>query len=182
MRDDLEPTKKLSAVEFEYWKERLAEPELVKRAVLLDVEANQEPFAVPVGKLRKGGHIEFLKKREAEKAFKLLSGKEGFPNLQVITCRDPLTGKPMRYYELRWGDPPPFNGCDWSDPICTLLLGVHYGYRVRQSRTWWRATRRDLGEYSTAQRFSRSLRQLNTPSNQRATIGVDVRAVPAARS
>jgi uncharacterized protein DUF6302 len=129
MRDDLEPAKKPSAVEFEYWKERLAEPELVKRGVLLDVEANQEPFAVPVGKLRRGGHIEFLRKHEAEKAFKLLSGKEGFPSLQVITCRDPLTGKPVRYYELRWGDPPPFNGCDWSDPICALLLGVHYGYR-----------------------------------------------------
>jgi hypothetical protein len=32
----------------------------------------------------------------------------------------------MRYYELRWGQPPPF---DWCEPICALLLGVHYGYR-----------------------------------------------------
>lgn len=124
-----ETAQPISENEFTYWTQRLAEPELLKRGVLLDVEANEKPFAVPVGELRRGGHIEFLAKREAKKALKLLSGKEGFPNLRVVTCRDPVTGKPIRYYELRWGDPPPFNGCDWCIPICALLLGVHYGYR-----------------------------------------------------
>jgi len=119
---------KLSPSDLEYWTERLAEPELLDRAVLLDVEANDSSFAVAVGESRRGGHIEFLKKREAEKARELLRGKDGFPNPRVICCRDPLTGKPMRYYELRWGDPTPFNGCDWSEPICCLLLGIHYGY------------------------------------------------------
>jgi uncharacterized protein DUF6302 len=127
MSDERKPEKKPSAMEVAYW-ERLAEPELAARGVLLDVEANEEPFAVPVGRLRRGGHIEFLKKREAEKGFKQLSDKDGFPNLRLISCRDPLTGKPMRYYELRWGEPAPFNGCDWCEPICALLLGVHYGY------------------------------------------------------
>ncbi len=127
--DELEPEKKPPANHLEYWTERLAELELLEHALLLDVEANEQAFAVPVGKLRRGGHIEFLAKRQAEKAFKLLSGKEGFPNLRVVTCRDPVTGKPMRYYELLWGDPPPFNGCDWCEPICALLLGIHYGYR-----------------------------------------------------
>jgi Family of unknown function (DUF6302) len=124
------PENKPSTEELAYWMERLAEPELVKYGVLLDVEANEEPFAVPVGKLRRGGHIEFLKKREAEKAFEQLKGKDGFPNLRVISCRDPLTRKPMHYYELAWGEPTPFNGCDWCEPICCLLLGIHYGYSV----------------------------------------------------
>ena len=121
---------KPSAVEGAYWTERLAEPELFERGVLLDVEANGKPFAVPVGRLRRGGHIEFVRKREAEKAFKQLKGKDGFPNLRVISCRDPLTLKPMRYYELAWGEPAPFNGCDWCEPVCAVLLGTHYGYSV----------------------------------------------------
>jgi hypothetical protein len=128
MSNEHELGRKPSPKELAYWAERLAEPELVKKGVLLDVDANEEPFAVPVGKLRRGGHIEFLRKREAQKALKQLNGKDGFPNLRVISCRDPLTGKPMRYYELCWGEPAPFNGCDWGEPICCLLLGIHYGY------------------------------------------------------
>jgi Family of unknown function (DUF6302) len=120
---------KFHSKELEYWTQRLAEPELLKTSVLLDVEANETPLAVPVGKLRRGGHIEFMKKREVLKGLEELKRHSGFPSLQAITCRDRLTGRPMRYYELRWGQPPPFDGCDWGEPICALLLGVHYGYR-----------------------------------------------------
>lgn len=67
-----------------YYAENLAEPALLDKAVLIDVEANETPFAVPVGKLRRGGHIEFLERGEAEKALDLLNGREGFPNPRII--------------------------------------------------------------------------------------------------
>lgn len=141
LSDKQEAEKKPPANELAFWTERLAEPELLKRAVMLDVQANGYAFAVPIGKLRHGGNIEFLRKREAQKAFKLLDGNQGFPNLRVHTLLHRWSrglrrlyrrkGKPLpvRYYELRWGDPPPFDGCDYLEPICALLLGVHYGYR-----------------------------------------------------
>jgi len=116
--------------EIQYWLDRLQEPELLDSAVLLEVEANGTLLAVPVGKWRRGGHIEFLKKSEAKKAFDQLKHHNGFPNLRLITCKDPVTGRPMRYYEVRWGEPAPFDGCDYCEPICGLLLGVHYGYRA----------------------------------------------------
>ena len=104
-----------------YYDSRLAEPELLERALLLDVKANEEPLAVPVGKLRRGGHIEFLDGAEAEKAVSLLSGRDGFPNPRMLKHG-------RSYFEVRWGDEPPFDGCDYVEPICALLLGVHYGY------------------------------------------------------
>src|ERR1035438_4838835 len=104
-----------------YYADRLAEPELLNDAILLTVEANEIPFAVPVGKLRKGGHIEFLDRREAEKGCALLIGRRGFPNPRVIDLAPD-------YFELRWGDDPPFDGCGAQEPIVGLLLGAHYGY------------------------------------------------------
>lgn len=102
----------------DYYAERLAEPWLLDKAVLLDLEASQAPLAVPVGKLRRGGHIEFLDKREATRALKLLTGRDGFPNLRI--------GKGCT---VRWGDPVPFCGCDYCDPICSMILGLYYGYK-----------------------------------------------------
>lgn len=102
----------------EYYAEKLAEPWLLDDAVLLDVEANGTPFAVPTGQLRRGGHIEFLSKSEARKALRLLKGRDGFPNLRIISCT------------LWWGDPVPFNGCDYTEPICALFLGLYYGYKI----------------------------------------------------
>jgi Family of unknown function (DUF6302) len=101
----------------EYYAQRLAEPWLLDKAVLLDVEANETPFAVPVGKLRRGGHIEFLDRIEAKKAFSLLKTCDGFPNLRIISCT------------LWWGDPAPFRGCDYTEPICAVVLGLYYGYK-----------------------------------------------------
>jgi hypothetical protein len=104
-----------------YFAERLAEPELLEMAMLLNVRANETPLAVPVGKLRRGGHIEFSDKAEAIKAARLLTGCDGFPNARLIKLASD-------YWEVRWGDPPPFDGCDYQEPICAMLLGVHYGY------------------------------------------------------
>src|ERR1700687_805320 len=101
----------------EYYAQRLAEPWLLNKAVLLDVEANETPFAVPVGQLRGGGHIEFLGRSEAKKAFRLLKTFDGFPNLRIISCT------------LWWGDPAPFQGCDYTEPICAVVLGLYYGYK-----------------------------------------------------
>src|SRR5580693_8737633 len=112
---------KPSSDEIQYWLDTLEEPELLDGAVLLEVEANGTPLAVPVGKWRRGGQIEFLKKSEARKAFEQLKRHNGFPGLRLITCKDPRTGRPMRYYEVRWGEPVPFDGCDYSEPICGLL-------------------------------------------------------------
>ena len=102
-----------------YYYERLAERALLKKAVLLDVEANDTPLAVPVGKWRKGGDIEFLELKEAIKAARLLRGRKGFPNVRVV----------INYYEdlaedgidLQWGDPLPLCGSG-------LMFGLHYGY------------------------------------------------------
>jgi Family of unknown function (DUF6302) len=112
----------------EYFRERLAEPWLLARAVFVNVEGDEQVVAVPVGRLRRGGQMEFLDKRKAEKTMKRLTGNKGFPNLRVIIHRLER-GKPPRLFELRWGDPPPFDGCDYLEPICALLLGLHYGYK-----------------------------------------------------
>src|SRR5438046_475140 len=104
--------------ERDYYATRLAEPHLLEQAVLLDVEANGEALAVPVGELRRGGHIEFCDRGEAEKVVKGLMGREGFPNPRLIELA-------ADYFEVRWGDPPPFDGCDYCEPICALLLGLH---------------------------------------------------------
>ena len=105
----------------DYFKTRLAEPWLLDQAVLLDVVANEEPLAVPVGEFRRGGHLEFGDRTEAEKAVKLLEGRDEFPNPRIIDLA-------VDYFEVRWGEPPPFDGCDYTEPICALLLGIHYGY------------------------------------------------------
>jgi Family of unknown function (DUF6302) len=110
-------TQRVDPKTIEYFAQRLAEPWLLDKAVLLDVEANETPFAVPVGELRRGGHIEFLKKSEAKKALSLLKSREGFPNLRIISCT------------LWWGDSAPFDGCDYTEPICAVLLGLYYGYK-----------------------------------------------------
>jgi hypothetical protein len=135
--------------ELAYWLDRLAEPKLLETAVLLDVQASEVvPLAVPVGKLRRGGHIEFTSKREAQKGFRQVKDHPGFPGLRVIRCKDPGTRRPMRYYELRWGERPPFDGCDYGEPICALVLGVHYGYRIKavagQVQKYQRGKRRPL--------------------------------------
>ena len=101
----------------DYYAQRLAEPWLLRKAVLLDVDANETPFAVPVGGLRRGGHIEFLRKSEAQKALNLLKTCEGFPNLWIVSNT------------LCLGDPVPFQGCDYTEPFCALFLGIYYGYK-----------------------------------------------------
>ena len=111
--------RELTGYEREYYAQRLAEPWLLDKAVLLDVEANGTPFAVPVGKLRRGGHLEFLDKSEAKKALGLLKSCEGFPNLRIISL------------SLWWGDPAPFQGCDYAEPICGVVLGLYYGYKPK---------------------------------------------------
>ena len=42
-------------------------PLYLDKAVLIDVEANETPFAVPVGKLRRGGHISFSREARRKK-------------------------------------------------------------------------------------------------------------------
>jgi hypothetical protein len=129
MRGDAQPllgekdsgmkSQNVDARTMEYYSQRLAEPRLLDKAVLLDIEANETPFAVPVGQFRRGGHIEFLRQSEAKKALRLLKNCEGFRNLRIIACT------------LWWGNPAPFQGCDYTEPICALVLGLYYGYKPK---------------------------------------------------
>jgi hypothetical protein len=112
----------------EYYSKNLAEPSLLEGAVRFELEGNGVSLLVPVGKLRRGGDEEFVDRSDAQKAFALLEGRDGFPNLRIIDCHLNGAAKPANYFLLRWGDPPPFDGCDWTDPMCALLLGLHYGY------------------------------------------------------
>jgi hypothetical protein len=100
----------------------LAEPELLEKALLLDVRADEVPLAIPVGKSRCGGMLEFSDKREANKAVRLLAKRRGFPNPRVIERRTDAV-----YWQVRWGIPPPFDGMG-QEVSCNILLGVHYGY------------------------------------------------------
>jgi hypothetical protein len=117
-------TNGIASHELDYWMERLAEPWLLQRAVLLDVRANETPLAVPVGVRRRGGHIEGIHPQDAKKAVALLQNAPGFPNPRI-------EGTPG-YLELRWGDPVPFGGCDYYSPFCGAMLGIYYGYKYQE--------------------------------------------------
>lgn len=114
-----------------YYVERLAEPELVERAVPIRNGPHATILAVPVGKLRRGGEIEIEYGREyVQEAVRVLSRhREGFPNLRIISFVDD-NGNPVEdYIQVRWGDPVPFEGFDSRDPDCASMLGRYYGYK-----------------------------------------------------
>jgi hypothetical protein len=119
-----------SSPDLAYYRERLAEPELLKTAVLIDGK-----LAVPVGKLRHGGDLDFTSKRKAMKALKLLKGHPaGFPALRIATMSVPLAHPVKKrggIYTLKWGGwggPAQFD--DYSEPQRWGLQRIYYGYRA----------------------------------------------------
>jgi Family of unknown function (DUF6302) len=109
-----------------FYRDKLVEQDLLKKAVFLDVKADGESLAVPVGKVRRGGMLEFSDKREARKAVRLLAKHRGFSNARIVEI-SACEGIPDAYWQVRWGDAPPFDGLG-QDVSCNILLGIHYGY------------------------------------------------------
>jgi hypothetical protein len=103
----------------------LAEPELLTKAILVTIQDWHPDLAVPVGKLRRGGHIVASYKVQAQKAAQLLAGYPGFPSPRVVKSATYGDG-----WEVEWGDP-------MSQDITPGFLysksehvtrGIYYGY------------------------------------------------------
>jgi hypothetical protein len=145
----------------EYYRDKLIEQELLKKAVLLDVKAVGESLAVPVGKFRLGGHLEFHEKREARKALRSLAKRRGFPNARVIAIPFSEEGSQGTFWQVRWGAPPPFNGSG-QEVSCNILLGIYYGYGdeaiAEHANARLRSEGRSWGDMNQMLRFIRAAR------------------------
>ncbi|MGW3163300.1 DUF6302 family protein [Streptomyces sp. NPDC001142] len=106
----------VEAYDYEYYRDRLAEPALLGGAVAIRV--HRAPLlAVPVGGPRLGGSMSFGSLALATTARDLLHGRPGFPDLRVYMSlyRD-------ADHTVEWGEPaPPW----WADDV---VNGRFYGY------------------------------------------------------
>jgi hypothetical protein len=113
--------------EREHLAQRLAEPELLKEAIPITTHygswSENIELAVPVGKLRRGGHVVAPDKDQGKKIARLLAKHPGFPKPRVIKSS---------YYssswEVVWGDPPPFDDRATDGTSETIMRGIHFGY------------------------------------------------------
>ncbi|MCZ0973715.1 DUF6302 family protein [Streptomyces albulus] len=105
------------AYDFDYFRERLAEPEILAHAVAVRV-FRAPLLAVPVGGSRRGGYLSFDLLSLAMAARSLLKDRPGFPRLRVrwSPYRDTC-------HTVEWGDPAP----DWW--VADAVAGHFYGYR-----------------------------------------------------
>lgn len=104
------------AYDFEYFRDRLAEPAILAEAV--SVRVFRAPLlAVPVGGSRRGGYMSFDLLSLAMATRHLLDTQPGFPNLRVrwSPYRDTC-------HTVEWGEPAP--GW-WEDDS---VFGRFYGY------------------------------------------------------
>lgn len=116
----------LDNTDYNYYKTRLANPELLDKAIKIHYANNPNvELAVPVGGSRKSGTVGSagLTKEEAIKVAQQLQGKEGFPDI-VIKSKN-IRG--IDYYNVQWGKPTPknhpFGGEEWHK------LGEQFGYK-----------------------------------------------------
>ncbi|MBB1245498.1 hypothetical protein GL263_18300 [Streptomyces durbertensis] len=104
------------AYDFEYFRDRLADPAILADAVAIRV-FRAPLLAVPVGGSRRGGYMSFDLLSLAVATRRLLDTQPGFPNLRVRwspyldTC-----------HTVEWGDPAP---AWWEDDV---VFGRFYGY------------------------------------------------------
>ncbi len=137
--------------EKEYYAEILTEPGLVEKAVFVRNGPKATILAVPVGKLRRGGEVEIEFGREyAQEAFQLLKRYKGFPNLRIVSFTDARGNPEEDYFQLRWGDPVAFEGCDYTEAACALVLGLYYGYKPEVVAEYVDAMRRLLDQIGGA--------------------------------
>ncbi|WP_245001572.1 DUF6302 family protein [Streptomyces alfalfae] len=112
------------AYDFEYFRDRLAEPELLAAAVAVCV-FRAPLLAVPVGGSRRGGYLSFDLLATAMAARRLLKDQPGFPRLRVRWSPYPDT-----CHTVEWGDPAP----DWWTD--DAVAGRFYGYREEAISTF----------------------------------------------
>ncbi|MER5210935.1 DUF6302 family protein [Streptomyces sp. NPDC002838] len=104
------------AYDFEYFRDRLAEPAILASAIAVRV-FRAPLLAVPVGGSRRGGYMSFDLLSLAMATRGLLDTRPGFPNLRVrwSPYRDTC-------HTVEWGDPAP----DWWED--DAVFGRFYGY------------------------------------------------------
>lgn len=106
----------VEAYDFEYFRDRLAEPAILTGAVAVRV-FRAPLLAVPVGGSRRGGYMSFDLLSLAVDTRRLLDAQPGFPHLRVrwSPYRDTC-------HTVEWGDPAP----DWWEE--DAVFGHFYGY------------------------------------------------------
>lgn len=104
------------AYDFEYFRDRLADPAVLADAVAICV-FRAPLLAVPVRGLRRGGYMSFDLLSTALEARGLLADRPGFPSLRVrwSPYRDTC-------HTVEWGRPAP---AWWEDDV---VFGRFYGY------------------------------------------------------
>lgn len=100
------------APNYGYYRERLADPGLLERAVLTPVSGH---LAVPVGGVRRSGECSVRSRAEGRAMVKLLREHEGFPNVR-------LDHRPENHsWNVEWGEPVGMYAADEE-------RGTLYGY------------------------------------------------------
>ncbi|MEO5875056.1 MAG: DUF6302 family protein [Streptosporangiaceae bacterium] len=119
--------------DFAEYAERLAEPELLDDAVIIDGAT-----AVPVGGRRRGSYLSAADPRHALTIFAALSGRDGFPGLRIAWSPHPEAA-----HTVEWGDPAPdipdtlIDQWTLSDLIhLDTVRGRFYGYRQEAIDTY----------------------------------------------
>ncbi|MFF3157969.1 DUF6302 family protein [Streptomyces sp. NPDC057910] len=104
------------AYDFEHFRDRLAQPEVLAYAVAVRV-FRAPLLAVPIGGPRRGGYMSFDWLSLATATRSLLTDQPGFPNLRVrwSPYRDTC-------HTVEWGDPAP----EWWEGH--TIFGRFYGY------------------------------------------------------
>lgn len=99
-----------------FYRERLADPSLLDGALEFK-DGEHITLCVPVGGTRRGGYIPLSTLNACRRAARLLTDREGFPNLRIVKSTDREV-----CHNVAWGDPAP--GVKASD----LDRGRFYGY------------------------------------------------------
>jgi uncharacterized protein DUF6302 len=108
---------KKKPINWDYFKERLEDLSLLKRAVPVVCNGMTVDLAVPIGGKRRGGYVALGTLRECRDAVRQLKGKPGFPNLRIVD------GRQLRcMHNVEWGDP---------QPDGDLERGRYFGYTER---------------------------------------------------
>lgn len=101
----------------EWFRERLADPTLLDRAVPIWVDGVLIDIAVPVGGSRRGGYVSCSSIRWAKAVYHQLSGRNGFPSVRIE-----YSPRRDTCHTVCWGEQPP-------DSDDSKVGGRFYGYR-----------------------------------------------------
>jgi len=106
-------------INWDYFKKRLEDLSLLRRAVPIVCDGHVVDLAVPIGGKRRGGYVALATLRWCRDTMRQLKGKPGFPNLRI------RKGSRTIMHNVCWGDPEP--NVDVGD----IDLGRYYGYSER---------------------------------------------------